>query len=108
MTTIVVIALVGLILICSINTVALVHIISKYYDPDSPKVTAKTPQKASLNEPNSSEPSSAPAPSVKHAAPEISEEEMAKARKQFQAEMEAFQELMNYNQEKAYGIEPKE
>lgn len=40
--------------------------------------------------------------------PEISAEEMARARKQFNDEMQAFQEMMNYNVDKAYGIDPKE
>lgn len=41
-------------------------------------------------------------------APKVDEEEMAKARKRFDEEMEAFQELMNYNQETAYGIKSTE
>lgn len=40
--------------------------------------------------------------------PDISEEEMVRARQQFNDEMRAFQEMMNYNSDQAYGIEPKE
>lgn len=42
------------------------------------------------------------------AAPDVSPEEMDRARRQFNAEMEAFQELMNYNSDTAYGIKRTE
>lgn len=41
-------------------------------------------------------------------APEVPPDEMDKARRQFEAEMAAFQELMNYNQDTAYGINKHE
>ena len=37
-------------------------------------------------------------------APEVAPDEMDRARRQFEAEMAAFQELMNYNQDTAYGV----
>lgn len=40
--------------------------------------------------------------------PEISPEEMESARRRFNDELEAFQEMMSYNANVAYGIEPKE
>lgn len=42
------------------------------------------------------------------AATDEEKEEIAKARKKFNEEMAAFQELMNYNADVAYGIDSSE
>ena len=47
-------------------------------------------------------------PTTFPSAPATDEEELAKARKRYAEEMTAFQELMNYNANVAYGIEPME
>lgn len=100
MTTIAMTALIGLILICIINTAALVYTVSKFR-----KAQGSFTSSTSNTERVQAE--TAPAPRLyAGSAPEINAEEMARARKKFQDEMDAFQELMNYNQNKAYGIEP--
>lgn len=40
--------------------------------------------------------------------PDIDPAELARQRKRFDDEMEAFQQMMNYNSDVAYGITPKE
>lgn len=39
--------------------------------------------------------------------PKVDEEELARQRKKFDEEMEAFQQMLNYNADVAYGVEPK-
>ena len=39
--------------------------------------------------------------------PKADEEELARQRKKFDEEMEAFQQMLNYNADVAYGVEPK-
>ena len=49
---------------------------------------------------------SEPAPSFKETLTEEEKEYLEKQKERYKAENEAFEELMNYNANKAYGIEP--
>ena len=85
--------------ICSVAELALLILISLSYNTQS-NVSSKN---RSLIKGNSAEPAS-----VAEELGSMSKEELERKRKEYEDEMKAFQALMNYNADVAYGIETQE